>query len=328
MIRASIVLTCFKEGGYLRQSIESARRNMGSDVELVIVNDASPDEETNQICVEAARAGIRVLRHAGNGGLSAARNTALRHIRGDIVVLLDGDDQLADGAVRAAVEFLDRNKECGFVCGDYVKIDEKGAPLGLVSMAPVFRGRYLAPDLLMDNWILHGSSPVRRSLLERMGGFDESPWLTNAPQDMDFYQRALSAGAKGGRLERVVYNWRMHGSNMHKTQGRVTYDLLSLKNRKILAGLTGRPERQIVAAALHALYAHGDSVNFRRFYRALFTEVGWKNHVRMLGGLFGLRVGKPQSRSSIDLSEGEFARILGGATPLSEERALAGGAGG
>lgn len=309
----------------MQQAIDSARRNMDSEVELVIVNDASPDAETNRICAEAKASGITVFRHASNGGLSAARNTALRHSRGDIVVWLDGDDLLPDGAVRAAVEFLDRNKQCDFVSGDYVKIDEEGDYITTVSTAPIFRGRYLAPDLLMSNWILHGSSPVRRSLLERMGGFDESPWLTNAPQDMDFYQRALSAGAKGGRLERVAYYWRMHGSNMHQIQKRVTYDLLTLKNRKILARLAGRPERRIVAEALHGLYAHGDRVNFIKFYRALFTQVGWKNHMRRLAGRLGIQLGKPQSCSRIELSEREFGRILEGVSPLPQERPLAGG---
>lgn len=325
MIRASIVLTCFKEGAFLRQSIESACRNMDGDVELLIVNDASPDSETNKICAEAVHSGIAVFRHATNCGLSAARNTALRQIRGDIVIFLDGDDLLPDGAVRAAVEFLDRNNECDFVFGDYIKIDEQGDPLGKVSTASVCRGPHLAPDLLMSNWILIGTSPVRRSLLEGIGGFDESPWITNSPQDIDFYQRALSAGTRGGRLDRVLYHWRMHGSTMHQTQGRITYDLLGLKNRRILAGLTGKPESRIVDGAVHSLYAHGDIDNFTRFYRAFFTKVGWKNHLRMLSCLLGIRVGKPQSFSKIELSGAEFLRILEGATPLPQKHDLAGG---
>lgn len=94
---------------YLEACVESVRVQADAGVEIVLLDDASPDR-----CGEIAAAlqarypqAIRVLVHERNRGLSAARNSLLDAARGRYVWFLDGDDVLLPGAVadlRAIVE--------------------------------------------------------------------------------------------------------------------------------------------------------------------------------------------------------------------------------
>ena len=77
---------------YLRACIESCQRQTLQEVEILLVDDGSPDQ-CGRICDEYAAGDprIRVI-HKENGGLSAARNTGFLAAEGDWVMFVDGDD--------------------------------------------------------------------------------------------------------------------------------------------------------------------------------------------------------------------------------------------
>lgn len=91
----SIVVPVYKvPEQYLRQCIESCINQTMREIEIILVDDGSPDD-CGKICDEYAKKDERVkVIHKENGGLAAARNTGQDAARGETMMFLDGDDYL------------------------------------------------------------------------------------------------------------------------------------------------------------------------------------------------------------------------------------------
>jgi len=88
----SVIIPVYKTEPYLKQCVESVLAQTYSNMEIILVNDGSPDN-CPAICDEfAARdSRIRVI-HKENGGLSSARNAGIDVANGDYLAFLDSDD--------------------------------------------------------------------------------------------------------------------------------------------------------------------------------------------------------------------------------------------
>ena len=99
--RVSVIIPCYRAADTLRRAAASALAGAPGDLELLLVDDGSPDD-TPALC-DALAGGdprIRAL-HRENGGAGAARNTGLAAARGDRVLFLDADDELLPGLWQA-----------------------------------------------------------------------------------------------------------------------------------------------------------------------------------------------------------------------------------
>jgi glycosyltransferase involved in cell wall biosynthesis len=82
----------FKVEPYLRHCLDSILNQTYRNLEILLIDDGSPDK-CGQICEEYARADSRIrVFHTANKGLSAARNVGLREARGDYIGFVDSDD--------------------------------------------------------------------------------------------------------------------------------------------------------------------------------------------------------------------------------------------
>lgn len=90
----SIIVPIYKVEPYLRRCIDSIVNQTYTNLEIILVDDGSPDS-CPQICDEyAAKDNRFVVIHKENGGLSDARNAGLDICKGDYIYFLDGDDFL------------------------------------------------------------------------------------------------------------------------------------------------------------------------------------------------------------------------------------------
>lgn len=121
----SIIIPIYNVEKYLRECIDNALKQTYKDIELVLVDDGSPDN-CPQICDEYVALDSRVkVIHQENGGLSAARNSGLAMAKGEYVYFLDSDDYIAENAIR---QLHDKAKEndLDVVLFDGFVIDEGG----------------------------------------------------------------------------------------------------------------------------------------------------------------------------------------------------------
>ena len=91
-MRVSFIIPVYKVEKYLRQCVESITTQTYRDIEVILVDDGSPDDSP-ALCDNLADEDVRVNAiHKENGGLSDARNVGLKAATGDFVVFVDGDD--------------------------------------------------------------------------------------------------------------------------------------------------------------------------------------------------------------------------------------------
>lgn len=102
----TIIIPCYKVAATLPRAVQSALADAPAGLQLLLVEDGSPDD-TGRVCDELAAADPRITaRHRLNGGAGAARNTGLDAAQGDWVLFLDADDELLPG-LWAALDALD-----------------------------------------------------------------------------------------------------------------------------------------------------------------------------------------------------------------------------
>ena len=91
-VRFSVIVPVYKVEKYLHQCVDSVINQTFKNIEIILVDDGSPDR-CPQICDEYIRKDDRVVViHKENGGLSNARNDGLKKARGEYVIFLDSDD--------------------------------------------------------------------------------------------------------------------------------------------------------------------------------------------------------------------------------------------
>lgn len=92
----SVVVPIYNVQPYIRKCIDSLLRQTHHAIEIILVDDASPDD-CPKICDEYAAKDNRVrVIHKENGGLSDARNVGIAASAGEYIAFVDGDDFVAD----------------------------------------------------------------------------------------------------------------------------------------------------------------------------------------------------------------------------------------
>lgn len=99
----SVIIPIYNVEEYLDRCIESVINQTYKDLEIILVDDGSPDSCPKK-CDEWAKRDSRiVVIHKKNGGLSDARNAALDAMTGEYVFFVDGDDMIALNAIDIVV---------------------------------------------------------------------------------------------------------------------------------------------------------------------------------------------------------------------------------
>ena len=99
----SVIVPVYNVEKYLRRCINSVINQTYKNIELILVDDGSPDN-CGSICDEYAGKDSRVrVIHKENGGVSVARNVGIREAVGEYIMFVDSDDRLCDNAFEALV---------------------------------------------------------------------------------------------------------------------------------------------------------------------------------------------------------------------------------
>jgi len=120
--RFSIIVPVFKVQGFLRECLDSVLEQSYGDLEVIAVDDCSPDGCGAILDEYAARdPRVRVLHLPENVGLGRARNAGMPLAGGDYLLFLDSDDTLTPGALRAVADRLEETADPDVLVFDYAR---------------------------------------------------------------------------------------------------------------------------------------------------------------------------------------------------------------
>ncbi|MEU6657771.1 bifunctional glycosyltransferase family 2 protein/CDP-glycerol:glycerophosphate glycerophosphotransferase [Streptomyces sp. NPDC046821] len=122
MPRFSVIVPVYRVQGYLRECLDSVLTQSCTDVEVIAVDDCSPDHCGAILDEYAARdSRVRAVHLPENVGLGRARNAGVTHATGDYLLFLDSDDRYTPGTLRAIDERLTVTDDPDILVFDHVR---------------------------------------------------------------------------------------------------------------------------------------------------------------------------------------------------------------
>jgi glycosyltransferase involved in cell wall biosynthesis len=199
----SIVLPTHNGSRYLAESIESVLRQTHTNLELIIVDDASTDR-TPELIAGYVRQDprIRTVQHQENAKLPAALNSGFRIARGEYLTWTSDDNLYRPDALAVMVGALQQHPDVGLVYADYSEIDEHGRTIRGIHVHP--------PEKLAHLNSVSACFLYRREIYETIGDYDPSFFLA---EDYEYWVRA-SLAFRLRPIHRDLYLRRRHEASL------------------------------------------------------------------------------------------------------------------
>ena len=234
----TIGVSTYNRKDYLRESLQSLRRQTLRDFEIIVVDDGSTDGTREMIRKEFPE--VRYI-HQKNSGDAAAKNSVAAHAAGRYLVFNDSDDLfLPDALERLYAPLAEHPDDCSY--GQYITIDADGNQLPTRSKMKTFPSGDIVPALIM-HVIVHGCATMMPPPLFRtIGGYDATLRVGHD------YKLALELAART-RLHAVaepVFLRRRHDTNLSN----VNYEKIKLLLTVVEDFLSRHPETRSAHASL------------------------------------------------------------------------------
>ena len=207
----SIYITNYNYGSYIKEAIESVLNQSFKDIELIIIDDGSTDNSREIIESYAHLNNTRII-FQKNKGLNVTNNIAMRLAHGKYLVRLDADDYFSEDAIEKMCQKLESDSQLGLVFPDYYLIDTLGDVI-----AKEQRHAFDKDVSLLDQPAHGACTMIRRSFLEKLGGYNES---FSCQDGYDLWIR-FTAKYKVANINEPLFYYRQHNSNLTKNEDRI-----------------------------------------------------------------------------------------------------------
>jgi glycosyltransferase involved in cell wall biosynthesis len=252
MEQISVIMPTYNAEAWVCDTIDNLSRQTYPNFELIVVDDGSRDETVSRVKKKLSADFHRpwkVLELGANCGPSAARNEGLRAASGEWVQFLDSDDYMAPSKFEAQVTWCQTAPDdVAGVHSTWQLCYLNEGKVTLIGSPVVPREHINAPIMCLfgANRPLHSAGITRRSILNEIGGFNES---------LRFWEcEELNARiAARGRLLRVpatepAYLWRMHRKTGYVGGDEARYKLAPVALgwiEQALAATNGKPINEL-----------------------------------------------------------------------------------
>lgn len=224
----SVIIPCFRQGGYLEDAVGSLVDQTFKDWELKIVIDGCPDNSL-EIATSLKRKykeyDIEVL-NKRNGGLADARNFGISHSRGRFILPLDADDRLNCEFLSKFVSKINPQAKNQIIS---CHLKEFGSREEVWEPPPFELNR------MKDSNIMPYASLYNRELFNLVGGYQVClPW---GNEDYDFWMSCVDHSPQFHQIQECLFNYRIHSngsmlSNMDKHK-KVVYAMTRILHSNI-----------------------------------------------------------------------------------------------
>lgn len=220
----SIVIPCYNQEKYLRETVESALASTYSPIEILLVNDGSTDQSLALAHELAQKHPLIQVLDQPNSGVAKSRNMGIRQAKGKYILPLDGDDLISPRYIEQAVEVLENNHEVKVVYCQAEKFNESGAK--------PWKLKPFSLKLLARDNMIFVAALFRKKDWEEVGGFSED--MIMGREDWEFWIKMLKKGGKVRQLAFVGFHYRLTPTSKRKKTG------TSQKKRERIAYLNAK----------------------------------------------------------------------------------------
>ena len=186
----SVICLCYNHERFVRDALQSVIDQTYSPIELIVVDDFSRDRSAEIIRnFVAHHPEVTFIQLPANMGNCRAFNRGLAITQGKYIIDLAADDVLTQKRVERGVAVFESNPEIGVQFSDAELMDENGLTTGFHSdKFPhiTIPSGMIFSDILSRYFINSPTMMMRKSLLDELGGYDESL----AYEDFDFWVRS------------------------------------------------------------------------------------------------------------------------------------------
>jgi glycosyltransferase involved in cell wall biosynthesis len=277
--RIAVIIPCHGEGAMIAEAVASIQEP--EPIQIIVVDDASPDEETRQTLSELEAAGTTVLRLKQNRGVGRARMQALATTSSPYIFPLDADDLAEPGTLSAMADRLDADPEAVACVGDILEFGDaeivRAVPFWLDPYRVAYTNEYPISALF------------RRDALERAGGWNRAWTAQQGYEDWNLWMGFAEQHARIVHLGPGVigYRRRLHGSRLNaeaKRRHAEIYDVMREGHPDLFGSLDEHRRRSDLPRLRKLLYpvVYGGraEVPFERRLKPLFDRLGLWTLVR------------------------------------------------
>lgn len=243
----SVVMAVYNGQRYLREAVESVLNQTFTDLEFVIVDDASTDDTPEILRIYAQEdSRIRLVRNDRNLGLTRSLNEGFRTASGEFLARQDADDVSLRDRLALQVQFLSGHTQVGVVGAWVAYIDEQGKQMGIwqTPTSPA----HVRWSLLFGPALAHPSILMRKSLVE-----ESSPYRAEIryAQDYDLWVR-LSERTQLANLPALLYLRRVHEDMVGRKYSWQQEETVRAIMQEKITKLLGKPVSETVVTGLRS----------------------------------------------------------------------------
>jgi glycosyltransferase involved in cell wall biosynthesis len=197
----SVIIPSYNYGRFVTQAVDGALAQTYPNLEVIVVDDGSTDDTRQRLEPYGDR--IRYI-YQDNRGLSAARNTGIRHAGGEWIALLDADDLWHPQKIETQLAAIRRLDQIGLMGSP----PAEQMPEHLPPEPPM--QRLGVRDFLLVSRFGPSSALVRRDCFDKVGYFDER---LRSVEDRDMWLR-LAVQFPAVVVESPCWTYRIHADQM------------------------------------------------------------------------------------------------------------------
>lgn len=206
----SVILATYNGSRYIREAIVSVLSQDYSNLELIIIDDASTDKEVGKIVEIYKQQDHRIvsMRNEKNMERSWSKNFWVQYARGEYIAFIDDDDIWEKDKLSKQVQVFAHHKDIG-IAGTFAQFIDESVKFLWETTHLKTEPEDIKKTILLTNQFIHSSILIRKSVFDQVWGF---PIDMNLCEDYDLWLRVISI-SEGVNISEFLVKYRVRSSS-------------------------------------------------------------------------------------------------------------------
>ena len=248
----SVILPIYKGEKHLKEAVDSILDQSYKNIELILINDCSPDKSMEAIgTIQDNR--IIIITNPSNLGLVGALNIGIQNSKGEYIARMDQDDIAFPERLKKQVEFLEKEKRISIISSYFETFGTENQTITL----PV-KPREIELELYFQSALCHPlvmfrkKDVIKYKLLYNKDFKDIEDW--------NLWYTASKKGIQFANLTNVLLKYRLEGQSTTPQNKKIRYEQFSKMYQIIVKDIFGKENEQF--AKLQLALSKGETFDF------------------------------------------------------------------